>query len=283
MFKERKMYLKVKLVIKEIFTMFSDIFKNRDLLRQFAKNDFQAKYAGNFLGIVWGFLNPIVTVFTYWFIFAVGFKAAMTDGKYPFVAFLITGLVPWLYFQDVLMGGTNVFREYSYLVKKVVFNIKILPTVKLFSNLFLHFFFCAVAVILCALYGFYPTAYLVQIIYYMFCLMAFLTALTWITASIQPFIPDISQFIAVIMQALMWATPVLYSINQFSSYPKIVFLLKLNPLYYVVTGYRDSIFGTAWFWEHPAATVYFWIVTLILAFIGIIIFRKLRPHFSDVL
>ncbi|MBU5364194.1 teichoic acid transport system permease [Enterococcus sp. DIV0788_1] len=277
------MISKIKLVVKEFFTMFSDIVKNRGLLRQFARNDFQARYAGNFLGIVWGFLNPIVTVFTYWFIFAVGFKAAMTDGKYPFVAFLITGLVPWLYFQDVLMGATNVFREYSYLVKKVVFNIKILPTVKLFSNLFLHFFFCAVAVILCALYGFYPTIYLVQIIYYMFCLMVFLTALTWITASIQPFVPDISQFIAVIMQALMWATPVLYSINQFSGYPKIVFILKLNPLYYVVTGYRDSIFGTAWFWEHPSGTIYFWAVTLILSFIGIIIFRKLRPHFSDVL
>ena len=277
------MIQKIKIVLNDFGGMFKDIYFNRHMLYQFAKNDFRAKYAGNFLGIVWGFLNPIVTVLTYWFVFAVGFKATMTDGRYPFVAFLITGLVPWIYFQDVLLGATNVFREYSYLVKKVVFNIKILPTVKLMSNLFLHFFFCAVAILLCGLYGFLPSLHLLQIFYYMFCMMAFLTAITWITASIQPFIPDISQFIAVIMQALMWATPVLYSINQFQDYPTITFLLKLNPLYYIITGYRDAIFSSAWIWDHPYESIYFWVVTAFLALLGILVFRKLRPHFSDVL
>lgn len=274
---------KVIHVIFDFKNLFFDIYSSRRILVGFAKNDFKAKYAGNMLGVFWAFINPIVTVITYWFIFAVGFKASLTDGKFPFVAFLVTGLVPWMYFQDVLLGGTNVYREYNYLVKKVVFNLKILPTVKLLSNLVLHIFFTVVALLVCSLYGFFPTIYLIQIFYYMFALMLFLTGITWITSSIQPFLPDISQLINVLMQSLMWATPVLYSINQFSSYPKIVFLLKLNPLFYIVNGYRDSMFGLNWFWNYSLNTMYFWFVTFLVLFIGIIVNKKLRPHFSDVL
>ncbi len=270
-------------IFSEAITIVKEIIQNRKLLLQFSKNDFKGKYAGNFFGVLWAFINPIVTVFTYWFIFAVGFKAALTDGQYPFVAYLVTGLVPWIYFQDVLLGGTSVFREYSYLVKKVVFNTKILPTVKLISNVFLHLFFCVVAILLCSLYGFYPTLNMIQLVYYLICLMLFLTGLTWITSSIQPFLPDISQFIGVFMQSLMWATPVLYSINQFGEYPTIVFLLKLNPLYYVINGYRDAFLGINWFWDYPGLTLYFWVVTVILLVLGLTISNKLRPHFSDVL
>ncbi|MDR1473687.1 MAG: ABC transporter permease [Lactobacillales bacterium] len=268
---------------RELISLIKEIIDNRKLLFQFSLNDFRARFAGNILGVLWAVIQPIVTVLTYWFVFSVGFKAKLTDGKYPFVAFLVTGLVPWFYFSDVLSSGTGVFREYSYLVKKVVFNVRVLPTMKMLSNLFMHSFFFLVGVIICAIYDFLPTLHILQIFYYCFCLMAFLTGVTWITSSIQPFLPDINQFIAVIMQALMWSTPILYSITKFSDHPKIVFLLKLNPLYYVVTGYREAVFSSGWLWQHPKETVYFWGVTLLLLFVGVSMFKRLRPHFSDVL
>ncbi|MDR1521313.1 MAG: ABC transporter permease [Streptococcaceae bacterium] len=274
---------KVMKAVKELISLFKEIGENRQLLFRFSLNDFRARFAGNMLGIFWAFIQPIVTVLTYWFVFSVGFKTKLTDGKYPFVAFLVMGLIPWFYFSDVLISGTGVFREYSYLVKKVVFNVKLLPTMKMISNLFMHGFFFFVGVIICAIYGFLPTFHILQIFYYCFCLMAFLIGVIWITSSIQPFLPDINQFIAVIMQILIWATPILYSISSFSDHPKIVFLLKSNPLYYVVTGYREAVFSDGWFWQHPKETIYFWGVTLLLLFIGVSIFKQLRPHFSDVL
>lgn len=105
-------------MFKDLLSFFKEIFQNRTLLKQFSVNDFKARYAGSALGIFWAFANPLVMVVTYWFVFGVGFKAAMTDGKYPFIVFLLTGLVPWMYFSEVLGSATNVFREYSYLVKK---------------------------------------------------------------------------------------------------------------------------------------------------------------------
>ena len=114
-------------MFKDLFLFMKDIYQNRKLLLQFSVNDFKSRYAGSFLGILWAFINPVFTVLIYWLVFGFGLKAAMTDGKYPFIVYLITGMVPWFFFSDAFTSTTLVFREYTYLVKKVVFNIRILP------------------------------------------------------------------------------------------------------------------------------------------------------------
>ncbi|MHC5215453.1 ABC transporter permease [Enterococcus sp. LJL128] len=266
---------------KELVSFIRDIYQNKKLTIQFSFNDFKSRYAGSFFGIFWAFVNPLVTVLTYWFVFGFGLKAGLTDGKYPFLVFLVTGIVPWFFFSDSLTSSTGVFRDYNYLVKKVVFNIRILPTAKVMSNLYTHLFFIFITLNICILHGFFPTMQTLQIVYYLFCLCAFLTGITWLTASIQPFLPDIMQLIGVLLQTIMWTLPVLWSPSQFS--PRIVQLLKLNPLYYIVQGYRESFLSQGWFWDHWALTLYFWGFTLVLLLLGAVVFKRLRPHFSDVL
>lgn len=266
--------------MKEMFLFFKEIIKNRKLLVQFSVNDFKSRYAGSMLGIIWAFINPLTMVLTYWFVFGFGLKTAPSNGI-PFIVYLITGIVPWFFFSDVLASGTGVFREYSYLVKKVVFNVRILPTAKLLSNLYTHAFFLLVAFLLSAMYGIFPTVQTLQLVYYLFCLAMFLTGLTWITSSIQPFFPDISQLIGVIMQALMWSVPVLWNEATFPVW--VIKILKFNPLYYVITGYREAFLSEGWFWHHWAQTAYFWVFTAMLLLIGATIFKRLKPHFSDVL
>lgn len=229
---------------------------------------------------MWAFIQPTVTIAVYWFVFDVGLKSAPTGGM-PFILFLITGIIVWFFFSECLVNGTNCFREYSYLVKKVTFNIKILPTVKIISSLYTHIFFIAFTVVMMLLYSQPITLHLVQIVYYLICLIVFLTGLTWVTASLQPFFTDILQFINVGMQVLFWGTPILWDINIFPA--NLLWILKLNPLYYIVQGYRESFFGTGWFWEHLVMTAYFWGFSFVLLLVGIAVYRKLRPHFADVL
>lgn len=265
-------------MIKGTLSIFKNIYINRKLLVQFSVNDFKAKYAGSALGIIWAFITPLVTVLTYWFVFSVGLRSKTVNGEFPFVVYLVTGMVPWFFFSDSLLSATNVFREYSYLVKKVVFNVQILPTSKILSNLYTHLFFILIGFTIAALNGFPPTLYSLQLIYYLFCLIVFLTAVTWITASTQPFLPDIMQFINIMMQTIMWTLPILWQ-------PTGVYatILKINPLYYIVQGYRESFLGGHWFWEHWQYGLYFWGFTLILLFSGSAVFKRLKPHFSDVL
>ena len=267
-------------LFKDLMDYIRDLVANRKLIQKFSINDFKSRYAGSFLGIMWAFIQPTVTIAVYWFVFDVGLKSAPTGGM-PFILFLITGIIVWFFFSECLVNGTNCFREYSYLVKKVTFNIKILPTVKIISSLYTHIFFIAFTVVMMLLYSKPITLHLVQIVYYLICLIVFLTGLTWVTASLQPFFTDILQFINVGMQVLFWGTPILWDINIFPA--NLLWILKLNPLYYIVQGYRESFFGTGWFWEHPVMTAYFWGFSFALLLVGIAVYRKLRPHFADVL
>ena len=125
-----------------IFSLPMDIYKNRRLVAKLAKNDFKTRYAGSYLGIVWAFIQPVITILVYWFVFSVGFRSGTGDLGVPFVLYLVAGIVPWFFFQDALIGGTNSLLEYNYLVKKVVFNISVLPVVKIISAMFVHALCC---------------------------------------------------------------------------------------------------------------------------------------------
>ena len=94
-----------------------EIYKNRKLVFSLAKNDFKTKYAGSYFGTVWAFVQPIVTICVYWFVFGLALRNGSDKGV-PFVLWLIAGLVPWFFIQEGLTGGTNALLEYNYLVKK---------------------------------------------------------------------------------------------------------------------------------------------------------------------
>ena len=146
-----------------------EVYQNKELIWKLSKNDFKTKYAGSYLGITWAFVQPVVTVLVYWFVFQVGFRSGSV-GDFPFVLWLVSGIVPWFFFSDALTNATNSMLEYSYLVKKVVFKISILPVVKMISALFVHIFFVGFTILLFSLYGYMPNLYMLQVIYYTFCM-----------------------------------------------------------------------------------------------------------------
>lgn len=132
-----------------------------------AKNDFKKRYAGSYLGIVWALARPVVTVLMYWIVFDKVFQARVpfvaADGvEPPYVLYLMAGLVPWLYFSEAISQGTMALVEYTYLVKKVVFNISILPIIKVVAATFIHLFFVGILLVVAVCYGFTPTIYTVQ-------------------------------------------------------------------------------------------------------------------------
>ena len=155
-------------MLKDLCTLPSDLYRNRRLVKKMAKNDLKSRFAGSYFGTIWAFIQPIVTILVYYFVFGIAMRggAASGDGT-PFVLYLVSVIVPWMYFQEGLITGTNSFLEYSYLVKKVVFDISVLPVVKLLSALVIHLFFVAFAMILFACYGYYPNIYYLEILYYM--------------------------------------------------------------------------------------------------------------------
>ena len=258
-----------------------ELFQNRHLIWKLAKNDFKKRYAGSYLGVVWAMAQPVVTVGMYYIVFDRIMGNVSRTQEAPFVLFLTAGLVPWFYFNEALNNGTNALREYDYLVKKVVFKISVLPIIKIIAATFIHVFFVLILLVVAALYGFYPTIYTIQLVYYSFCLFIFVLALSYTTCAVVVFFKDLSQIINIGLQIGMWATPILWDINSLS--PKWQVIVKINPLVYIVNGYRSAIYKQEWFFQDFFSTMYFWIATVALFGIGASVFKRLKVHFADVL
>lgn len=272
---------------KKSSTILVNCWLNRKLMFQLAKNDFKTKYAGSFLGIVWGFIQPIITVLVYWFAFEKGLKMAganlATGQSFPYVLWLSAGIVPWFFLQEAFTQGTTSLREYNYLVKKVVFNVEILPMMRVVAALFTHAFFVCFVVFFFCLYGNWPTFYTLQCIYYTFCVFCLSTALSYCTSAAVVFVKDLKEVVNIILQVGIWITPIMWNVASTSFSSTTLFILQLNPMFYVVQGYRDSLINQVGFWEHPGQTAYFWVFTILLYLLGTYIFKQLRKAFADML
>lgn len=256
------------------------ILQNRKLILELTKNDFKQKYAGNFLGIFWALIQPTATILIFWFVFQVGFKSKPVD-NFPFILWLVAGMFPWFYFADAFTNGTNSVVNNSFLVKKVVFRVNLLPLVPLFAALSIHMFFIFFMFGMFVYYGYIPSIYWIQIVYYLFALTVLLLGLSWLTSSVVVFFKDMGQVVGILVQFGFWLTPVFWSIHMIPQ--KYHWIIKLNPLVYVIEGYRNSMVYHKWFWEDWSMTLYFWIVTGAIFVFGSTTFKKLRPHFADVL
>ena len=261
-----------------------EIINKRQMLADLAKSDFKKRFAGSYFGVAWMFIQPLVTVLIYFCIFQLGFKSVPPIPGTPYVLWLVPGIVPWFYFNEAMNAGTNCLQEYHYLVKKVVFNVELLPVIKLLSCLIIHGIFVLIMIAMFFGYGRLPMLSWIQIIYYSFALTVLTLALTFITSAVNVFFKDMAQLVNIVLQFGMWLTPIMWDPSMFPNHPAwIDTVLKINPVYYVVTGYRDSMLAGNYFWQRPGLSVYFWVVTIILLFLGIRTFNKLKPHFSDVL
>lgn len=266
--------------VKMFFDFLKELSEKKDVVSELTRRDFKANYLGSHLGIIWAFLLPLATTLIFWFVFQVGFKSRPVD-KYPYILWLVCGMFPWFFIQDCINNGTNSIIQNTFIVKKVAFSIGILPIIKILSALIIHCFFVCLIFIMFLIYGFSFDLHVIQVVYYLFCAIILLTGISWITSSVVIFFRDLRPIISIILQMGFYLTPIFWDLKILP--PAYHFLLKFNPAFYIVQGYRESFINKMWFWEHWGMTIWFWGVTGCTLVVGAAVFRRLRPHFADVL
>lgn len=266
--------------IKAFYYFIYDIYSGRRILWSLSKNDFRAKFASSFLGILWAFIQPLVTVFVFWFVFQVGFKNPPVEDM-PFIVWFVPAYLVWAFFSEALPTSTNCLMEYNYLLKKVDFRVSMIPLVKVFSSMYVHLFFIGVIFVINACYKIPVSIYNLQVFYYFFCTIVLLVGLSWLLSSLAVFIKDTVNVVNVLIQIGFWLTPIFWDPASLS--PTIQNLFKFNPMFYICRGYRDCFVNKIWFWEYGWSNLYFWIIAIGVFILGAITFKKLRPHFVDVL
>lgn len=257
------------------------IWKNKKLAWQLGKNDFKNRFANTSLGSIWGFLQPFIFMMMYVVVFQFIFKQTGPEGA-PYVVWFMPGMAMWMCINDGIMGASSSIRGYSYLVKKVVFPVDIIPIISLLSNSFVAIFLFAIATIVCVIFSFIPN--ILMVLYIIFAAYVFLIAITRFTSAISTLVPDFSNLLGIIMQLFFWFTPIVWDLSMIANHQKILSIIQCMPFTYLVTGFRNAFMGGNIVTQgHGIYTLIFWIITIVMFVWGNYIFKKSKKDFADVL
>ena len=257
------------------------IIKNRKLIWQLGKNDFKNRFASTSLGAIWGFLQPFVFMITYAIVFQYILKTG-SSGEYPYAVWFFPGMAMWQWLNDSIMTASNSIRTYSYLVKKVVFPVDIIPTISIVSSSFVGLFLVAIAVVLCLIYKFVPNILL--LLYVIIAAYCFMLALTRFTSAITTVVPDFSNLLGILMQLFFWFTPVIWNLSMLTGHPIILKIMQCTPFTYLVTAFRQVFINeNIVFADYGLYTIVFWLIVLIMFIWGNAVFKRTKKDFADVL
>ena len=256
------------------------LFQNRKLAMKLGKNDFRNRFANTSLGTIWGFAQPFVFMLTYVIVFQYILKSN-SSGDYPYVVWFLPGMSMWMFCSDAILTASNSIRNYSYLVKKVVFPVDIIPIISLTSSSFIGLFLIMIAIVVSSIFGFVPN--ILNVIYIVFCAIVFIIALTRFTSALTTVVPDFAQLLNILMQLFMWFTPIIWNLDMLSvGWTKF---FKAFPFTYLVEGFRQAFMekSTIITESNGIYTLVFWSITILLFIWGNAVFKKTKKDFADVL
>lgn len=252
----------------------------RAIIIAMALHELKIRYAGTLAGSLWSVVNPLITILVYWFVFSVGLKVRPM-GEVPFILFFSIGLIPWTTFSEALTVNSNAIVGNTHLVKKMVFPTEILPLVNIAASLIIHLIMMALIAFIILLYGFPLSLLSLQFIYYLIALSVFTAGLSWFFAAVTVFQRDIGLILGVVLNVWFWLTPVVYGVEVLP--PEYLFFVKLNPMFYIIEGYRNSFIYGVPFWHNLRQAAYFWSLSLSVLVLGAFFFRRFKNDFAEVL
>lgn len=266
--------------MNDLLFVFKEHKSNWKNIGSMALKDLKKQYSGTVLGYTWSIIKDMIFIFAYWFTIQIGLKGSANVG-YPYMAWLSVGLAAWFFIRDTFAPCSKSIRQNRYLVTKMSYPISTIPTFKIFSSYIASLMFMSVIVCVLLLSGIKMNIYWIQILYYQMAAIILMIGISLFTSALVVVSRDIEMFINSIVFLLFWFTPILFPIKNLSG--KLSIIVKLNPFYYIVDGYRASFIYKQWFWERPVLTLYYWAVVIIMLFLGAKVHNKLRSQFVDIL
>lgn len=253
-----------------------------------AVNELKKKYKGAALGPMWALIKPSFTLFILWFAFEIGLKrnggVHFISGKYPQFIFMLTGYVPWFYISECIIGGSRSIRNNKQFVTKLSFPVSNIMTFTSLSGLYIHFILCIIMYVALVCFGYGPSIYNLQFIYYCAMMYLFFLFLSWATAPLSAFSKDFENLINSIITGLFWLSGIFW--NTYDIKPVwLQRLMYFNPINYFVNGYRKSFLTNTFIFDrnYTTETIVFYAELVLMIFIGAHTYKKFRKILPDVL
>jgi len=268
-------------MINSIKTVISENLANYKITLRLATFEAKNQHKGSFLGVLWNVINPAIQIFIFWFVFNIGIRGGEPIGNLPFLIWLMAGLIPWFYMSSMLTGTANSLRQYKGIISNIKLPLSIVPIKSIFSFLIHHLTTMLIYFVVFFMYRLTPTFHIVFVLYYLIAIIAFFLGWALLSSAITVLFPDFNKFLGSVVRLIFFVSPIMWS---FDNLPRhISQILRLNPLAYIVEGYRHALlFGNSPL-AHWRQGLYFWVISLILFAVGSYTHCRLRKKFVDLL
>ena len=261
-----------------MFKNLASLFNYRQLIQAMVVRELKARYRGSVLGFFWSFLNPLLLLLVYTFVFGY-IMPARQPGVDPYALFLFCGILPWTWFSSSILESSNVLIAGGNLIKKVLFPAEVLPIVTVLANM-VHFFLG-----LPILAGFliyyrtplqlselvwFPVVVLVQLVLTL--------GLAFIVSALTVHFRDLKDILSNLMTFWFFATPIIYSMQ--ASPPIGKMFLDMNPFTHLAVSYQEILFfpGNFGHWKWLLALGF---TSALLFLAGYYLFNRLRDTFAE--
>lgn len=250
-----------------------DLYNYRELLKTSIQKDIGGKYKHSFLGILWSFINPLLQIAVYAFVFQIILKSDIDN----YAVYLCCALIPWQYFASVVLRGAATMVDNGNIIKKVYFPREILP-ISLVSSEGVNFLIATLIILGFVIFGGIGLSYY-AIWYFLIFAIQYIVSIgvSLIVSSVTVYFRDLQHILGIIMQLLFYATPIVYSMDSVPSNFK--WLVKINPMSYLIEAYRAIFYNKTRPSLHGLGIAL--IMGILLCVIGYLIFRKLERRFAE--
>ena len=253
--------------------LFKNLYNYRELLKTSVKKEVRSKYKNSFLGVVWSFLNPLLQIVVY----AIIFSLILKNKQENYAIFLCCGIIPWTFFSIAINRSAFIVIENGNIIKKVYFPREIIPISVVLAET-INFLISTLIILGFVIIGgigitkyllFYPIILIAQYLV--------IISIAFVVSSICVYFRDLQHFIGIILQLLFYATPIVYS--QDSIPGEYQWILKINPMTYIINAYRDIFYYQKAFDILPLIILLF--IGIVTSYVGYKIFYKLQKGFAE--
>ncbi|MFX3618124.1 MAG: ABC transporter permease [Sporolactobacillus sp.] len=275
--------------MKSVWKVVKEQLSSLYLIRRLSLYELKSENNNNYLGMAWIIINPMIQIFIYWLVFGriLGKQDVVVENgeRVPYIYWLISGIFLWFFLQpSVIQGSKSIYSRIKF-IAKMNFPMSTIPTYVIFEKFYQHLMLTVIIIGILQFTPYKISLYMIQLPYFMFASLAFLISFSLITSTFSTIIRDVHQILISFMRMLFYLTPFLWEPSRLAHLPHIVHeILLLNPMYYLVQGYRSTLLGVSWYEiDHLSYTIYFWAAVFVMLLFGSVVHLKFRDHFVDYL
>lgn len=268
--------------MRDLMQVLQEVWHNFPIANRLARFNVRSRWADNYLGSVWDYLEPLMYIGTYFVVFGMGLYNGNVAGV-PYILWLLTGIVPWYFIQGAFNKGLTSVSSQLNLLTKTNYPMSIAPLMPLLEEIRRYFVLTIFMVMVLIAFGYHPSIYWIQILYAIPCMLICMFAIDLLNSTLTIVVPDYKTFANSLFRLIFFFSGIVINIDAKNLPVAVVSVIKMMPFYYIIQMFRDTFLYHRWFWQQPSNTLFFWLIVTLILIGGAHLHVRFRNRFTDLM